>query len=150
MQKCIECGVDKPLTEFYRHPKMASGHLGKCKDCAKRYAYEQRILNPSVRQRESARSAADPGRTNAAAKRWRENNPVARSAHNALNNALRAGKVKKLPCEICGASGRVSGHHKDYLKPLQVIWMCQRCHSRLHALFPELEGANKGVPSQPF
>jgi hypothetical protein len=24
-----------------------------------------------------------------------------------------------------------------------VIWLCPKCHHRLHAMFPEIEGANK-------
>jgi len=35
MKKCFKCGIAKELSEFYVHPKMGDGHLGKCKSCTK-------------------------------------------------------------------------------------------------------------------
>jgi hypothetical protein len=35
-KKCFKCGVIAPTTEFYRHPEMGDGLLGKCKCCARK------------------------------------------------------------------------------------------------------------------
>lgn len=32
---CFKCRVEKAIDDFYKHPKMADGHLGKCKECTK-------------------------------------------------------------------------------------------------------------------
>lgn len=60
--------------------------------------------------------------------------PVQRKRANAraiANVYQRRGKLKRKPCENCGAK-RTEKHHDDYSKPLQVRWLCKGCHQTLH------------------
>jgi ribosomal protein S27AE len=45
--------------------------------------------------------------------------------------ALRSGKLHKDSCELCGDVDVVA-HHDDYRKPLNVRWVCRKCHRELH------------------
>lgn len=143
---CIECKSDKIPDEFYAHKQMASGRVNVCKACHKERMRVRRRTNPAVQEYDRVRAKTperrELARINSVA--WRERNPQAYKAHCAVNNAVRDGRLKKLPCEFCN-SENVHAHHKDYTKPLDVVWLCAKCHNRLHANFPELEGAGKVV-----
>src|SRR5437899_10932455 len=62
--------------------------------------------------------------------RWRKNNRIKHRAHSAVWNALRSGKLlRPLSCSSCGTQCKPQGHHPDYSKPLEVIWLCRPCHA---------------------
>lgn len=44
MQKCISCGVNKPLVEYYKHSGMGNNHLGVCKECCRTRAKNNRSV----------------------------------------------------------------------------------------------------------
>ena len=133
MKTCTACQQSKALDDFYKHPKMTDGCLSQCKTCVKERVRQHRRLNESVREYDRKRGA----RTSLADSHdYRRRHPEAYRAHNAVNNAIRDGRLKKEPCLFCNEE-RVHGHHRDYSKPLDVIWLCPRCHQRLHANFPE-------------
>jgi hypothetical protein len=41
------------------------------------------------------------------------------------------GSLVPQPCEVCGNQNS-EAHHADYDKPLEVRWLCQEHHQRLH------------------
>jgi hypothetical protein len=49
-------------------------------------------------------------------------------------HAIRRGKLKRLPCVVCGKE-RTEAHHEDYKKPLEVIWLCRQHHRERHGRF---------------
>lgn len=62
-------------------------------------------------------------------------------AHALVRKALREAKLQRQPCEVCGLyehgrSGKygVHAHHDNYLKPLEVRWLCRVHHAREHGL----------------
>ena len=66
-------------------------------------------------------------------KAWRKRNPEKRKVWWIYSNALRSGKIVPSDvCSRCGKIGAVDGHHNDYSKPLDVIWLCRRCHVQEH------------------
>lgn len=137
MKTCFKCGVSKDLGAFYKHSQMADGHLNKCIDCTKRDARTHRIVNAeSVRERDRLRGrrpsrALDRAQRN---ERWGAAHPQKKAAHVAVNNAVRDGRLARLPCAFCGARDNLEAHHHDYAKPLDVTWLCRPCHRRFHAL----------------
>ena len=57
-------------------------------------------------------------------------------AQNILEKAIEKGVIqRKTHCELCGYTGTmkdgrtaIQAHHSDYSKPLEVMWLCQKCH----------------------
>lgn len=135
MKTCFKCSRELPLAEFYRHPMMGDGHLGKCKDCTRSDATSHRAKNAGrVRQYDRERSAlphriALRDRVQAA---WKAKYPERRRAQGQLAYAIRAGKVERPgACQRCGvAPSRIEAHHADYSKPLDVEWLCKPCHAK--------------------
>lgn len=59
--------------------------------------------------------------------RW----PEKEAARRAVKAAIRAGKLTRLPCEVCGEP-KTHAHHDDYGKPLAVRFLCRPHHRAVH------------------
>lgn len=129
-KNCFKCGESKPIVEFYRHPMMADGRLGKCKTCTK---------TDVTRRRDSKLDEIreyDRNRGNRQTAEWRANYKATHKAEcdarTAVDNAVRDGRLTRMPCEVCGGTYRIQGHHDDYSKPLDVRWLCVKHHRQHH------------------
>jgi hypothetical protein len=139
---CKDCGITKPQSAFYRNPKKVCGHDSSCKKCRCLQAKMRRLTNACVQEYDRMRAKTPARRKHGRiiTDNWRKQHPDAYRAQNAVNNAIRDKKLIKQPCELCGTTEHVHGHHKDYAKPLEITWLCAKCHHRVHAIFPELGG----------
>lgn len=54
-------------------------------------------------------------------------------ARSYLKVYVKRGKVQKKPCEVCGTTEAIEGHHKDYSRPLDVVWFCRAHHLATHS-----------------
>lgn len=129
-KKCFKCEQIKPISEFYSHPETADKHLNKCKSCTKNdvtnnyaskreyYSLYEKVRNSEI-SRKSSRLIYQKTR--------RERYPEKYKARNAVSNALRDGRLVRMPCEVCGDT-KSQAHHDDYKKPLQVRWLCFKHH----------------------
>ena len=76
-------------------------------------------------------------------------------AQDILESAMRDGEVVNPErCSGCGSGahfrdGRtaIQGHHPDYNAPLDVEWLCQRCHHDWHRLNKPIAKRGKGKPA---
>ena len=77
-----------------------------------------------------------------------------RKEHSILEYAVKKGDlIRPTCCQVCGYAGKtitgkrnpwtdeplpdefvnwIVGHHPDYTKPLEVVWVCQSCHTKIH------------------
>jgi len=143
---CRQCNVPKPLNQFYEHPQMADGHLNKCIVCVKARVKARALADPERERREcrekmrrpkyralnKAWLAANPERAQAIQDRWLEKNYDKRKAEWTFRNAVRDGKVITGSCcqheSGCTVTENLEGHHPDYSKPLEVVWLCTMHH----------------------
>lgn len=118
MRVCSECGVSKEDSMFYA----SKGRIERrCKSCRMSY-----FLSPERRERKRELDSNY--------RRKIRGTPTYRrkaSAHDKVAYAIRVGKIRREPCRECGRVDS-KGHHPDYAKPLEVIWLCPVHHAAAH------------------
>jgi ribosomal protein S27AE len=130
---CTKCGTFYPPHGFYRDKK--TGNLASvCKFCQRtralkwRYQNHERTLDYMAVRRKTPEELA---RNRAQARKSEQRYPERWSARKKVARAVRSGALAKLPCVKCG-DPRTQAHHHDYSRPLEVEWLCQKCHALEH------------------
>jgi hypothetical protein len=125
MKKCFKCQTVKPLTDFYKHPQMGDGHLNKCKECNRNDAalqLEKNKLNPLWVEKERERVRL---------KQLKKKGQPKTLIYAEIKRKITSGEIAKKDCEVCG-NGKTQGHHEDYSKPFDLVWLCVRHHQDRH------------------
>lgn len=136
-RQCKTCKSTLPLDAF--HTVTTNGvlyHRRVCRECVateNNRKYHENEDGFADRRREGAARHHDRD-PKAHYKRnieyWRRH-PKKASCTQKVKAAVKSGKLKKLPCSVCG-SEKSQAHHEDYDKPLDVIWFCQKHHGERH------------------
>ncbi len=142
---CNRCNEEKSCQYFGKDKRNKNGLTNWCKPCLNIYKKEK--CNKEKRQitrrayRKKSAEKIKLWRTNNKEKqreyfkKWSENHWKQFLSGKTLLYHVKVGNIiKRHSCEICH-NGPTEGHHDDYLKPLDVIWLCKRCHAYLHSQY---------------
>lgn len=121
-KQCSCCAAVLARSAFNRLSSAPDGLQRWCRDCqrARHNAWWRANLDGATKRRE----------------RHKRRHPDKARARKAVHNAVFRGTLAKP--ESCGACGAVTekrllhGHHADYSKPLEVEWLCRKCHESIH------------------
>ncbi|MGC1177023.1 MAG: hypothetical protein WA843_03035 [Candidatus Saccharimonadales bacterium] len=149
---CTVCKVLKPITDFNKSSKGKDGYNAQCSKCkyaktgrknflenkekcyanaAKWNKANREIVNKRTRERYAFDKSSIVERDRRHAEK--------KKAQHLLQTYVQRGKILKPSiCSICNCeSKRIEGHHADYSKPLEVIWVCSSCHHNIHKSLKE-------------
>lgn len=121
---CFKCGVEKPLSEFYKHPQMADGHLNKCKDCTRKDSisnYNVKCKDETWMERERARNREKFKRLS---EKW--DCIKIRDIFPWVFNVSRYARARGIDCK-----GK-EFHHWNYNLPHDVFLFSRSAHRRIH------------------
>lgn len=66
-------------------------------------------------------------------KKYKKDNPKIVIAHSIIRTLIASGKITRPDkCSNCSKKCKLEGHHPDYDKPAEVVWLCPSCHKYLH------------------
>lgn len=146
MRKCSRCGEEKPptLEFFYRAIGVESGLTIRCRDCVKaataeRHERLQSTPEGKIAELRRCRKKMRKYRAEGKAKKpikYGKYSEKQKKACTTVKNAVRDGRLKKLPCCKCGFDIS-EGHHENYDEPLNVVWLCVKHHNERHVYLHE-------------
>ena len=117
---CSHCKKIRPLGEFNKNRFREDGLKIHCRQCHNR-AQKRHMKNPRSRHLH-----------NMAVARHQRKHPERHRANQAVYMAVKKGKIiRPEVCPLCEGVP-VEAHHEDYSKPLDIDWLCKKCHTERH------------------
>lgn len=172
---CTKCNVEKPFEEFGNLKKGKWGKREICKDCKRIADREYERSNPDKMTAKHARwvnknyqhvleynqkryeQNPEPIKKaviayrkrveNKNIKTYRKKYPEKKKAHTYVELAIFFGHlIRPDNCSVCEMPCKPEGHHEDYTKPLDVIWLCTKCHGKVHRKANRAERLSERTP----
>ena len=106
---CRYCGSSRPTYDFGPRKGGRNGLKSYCKQCE------------ATRRRDYRATMSCRGTKTDKQNAYRE-----------YRAAIKSGELQRGPCSVCGTTVNVHGHHPDYSKPLDVVWLCSKHHCEEH------------------
>ena len=137
MRKCTRCKIEKEETEFHvqwRNNRNRYYPCRHCRECDKKLCAEYYKNNREKLIKKTAEWVKNnPERDKENRKNYFDNNRQKIYARGEVAYRLRLGEiVKPKNCENCEIEKKLSAHHTDYSKPLDIQWLCKECHLEKH------------------
>ena len=154
MRKCSRCKKEKNIQEFHKNKRQPQGYEYYCKECSR--IFKLNVLSNGGNKKkylELMRKAnkksywKDIEESRRKKRNFYRKREMEYKANALLNVYIKRGKViKKDICEDCYNKKAIDGHHEDYKKPLEVIWLCEKCHGRRHRKIYSNLSLNNNTP----
>lgn len=139
-----------PCNRCKENPRHRGSYCKSCWAAIQRDWREKNLERVRLSNRLSKRRTRErdgPKETRRKWNEWYANNRDHRAEYQRNRNDKEKNRVYKLvtkavwegiliypeQCSGCGDREKpLDAHHEDYSKPLEIDWLCRKCHSRLH------------------
>ena len=150
-KRCSHCKTYKTLSEFNKDRCLKDGYKNQCKECGKKIA---RKYSSTERAKELARKRKAKYRNTIkgqeyeyhysrseqnklSRKRYARKFPEKHRARNAVNCAVRKGRLPRIrtqKCFLCHKQASIYHHYRGYAKKhrLDVMPLCYKCDKFIH------------------
>lgn len=91
-----------------------------------------RLADPKRREKKLLQDRASAKRHYAARRAYdKARDKVKVNARTNIRCRIWRGTMERKPCAVCGEP-KSHAHHHDYIKPLEVRWLCSKHHKEVH------------------
>jgi hypothetical protein len=116
-RECSKCKSMLPISDFWRNKNKIGGRERVCKTCS------------TARQKAQRQTDEYREKDKLYLQKHRNENRDKYRARWLVDYHLRKGNIQKPErCEQCKKMDKLTAHHKDYNKPLDIVWLCYECH----------------------